>query len=111
MRVRIPLWTPAPYPREVTPEQRYSALASILSDLDRCEHGRHQKDRCFGCPNGWSTGNLLLPRPGEVVGHDLGGRPYVVPTREQSFADPQAWRPQTSDSTSTVKDSDDRSDG
>lgn len=34
------------------------------TDLDRCEHGRHSIDNCFGCPDGASTGNLFL----------LGGR-------------------------------------
>ena len=44
------------------------------NDLDRCEHGRHLADPCFGCPGGWSTGNLCL-REGQVIGHTLGGRP------------------------------------
>lgn len=70
-----------------------SDLARILSDLDRCVHGRHRVDPCFGCPDGWSAGNHLLPPPGAVVGYDYGGRPYVVPPLGRSFAEPDAWRP------------------
>lgn len=29
-------------------------------DLDRCEHGRHSIDPCFGCPDGQSEGNKFL---------------------------------------------------
>lgn len=29
-------------------------------DLDRCAHGRHSIDPCYGCPGGWSTGNQFL---------------------------------------------------
>ena len=59
-------------------------------DLDRCEHGRHSTDNCFGCPGGWSTGNLFLARiavledrdceAGEQVriGTTLGGEPILV---------------------------------
>lgn len=46
-------------------------------DLDRCEHGRHVKDPCFGCPGGWSTGNLLV-KPGTMIGHTLYGEPIRV---------------------------------
>lgn len=46
-------------------------------DLDRCVHGRHSIDPCFGCPGGWSTGNLLLTN-GQVIGHNLYGEPIVV---------------------------------
>lgn len=36
-----------------------------VEDLDRCEHGRHSVDACWGCPGGRSSGNLfLIPRPG-----------------------------------------------
>jgi hypothetical protein len=30
------------------------------ADLDRCEHGRHSIDPCFGCPGGQSLGNKYL---------------------------------------------------
>lgn len=72
---------------------RAEALARILSDLDRCEHGRHRADPCFDCPGGWSAGNAAFPPPGSVIGHDLTGGRYVVPAEGRSFGDPQAWRP------------------
>ena len=57
-------------------------------DLDRCEHGRHSIDPCFGCPGGLSTGNLWLTTPGNIpgdrirIGTTLGGEPiYVQPVR------------------------------
>lgn len=62
---------------------RYDALKldayMLLSDLDRCMHGRHAKDTCFNCPGGWSAGNPHM-RPGQVVGYDYCGRPYRVPS-------------------------------
>lgn len=48
-----------------------------LADLDRCEHGRHSLDPCYGCPDGWSTGNLFLV-DGQRIGTDLGGQPIIV---------------------------------
>lgn len=48
-----------------------------LSDLDRCEHGRHAVDNCFDCPDGWSTGNLFLD-PHQRIGTDLYGNPILV---------------------------------
>lgn len=67
-----------------------SQLAEVLLDLDRCEHGRHSKDPCSDCPEGWSTGNLLLP-PGTVIGTGLHGGKIVVPPADQRI-NPQAWR-------------------
>lgn len=61
----------------------------LLSDLDRCEHGRHSTDGCGWCPGGMSTGNLLLP-PGTVIGHALGGRPITVPEPAR-LTDPAQW--------------------
>lgn len=69
-----------------------AALAKILTDLDRCLHGRHRADPCFTCPDGQSAGNPHLPPPGAVVGHDLTGRVYVVPPIGRSFGEPDAWR-------------------
>lgn len=51
-----------------------------LSDLDRCEHGRHLADTCWGCPGGWSTGNLCL-EPGTLIGHALSGVEIRVPAQ------------------------------
>lgn len=67
------------------------------ADLDRCEHGRHSIDTCWGCGY-WSTGNLYLAQylanggmrqlwPGGWVriGTDLRGRAIVVnPQRPNS---------------------------
>lgn len=67
-----------------------SAYHSILSDLSRCEHGRHLGDVCSEC-GGPSVGNTILP-PGMVIGHDIGGRPITVPAKAQ-FASAADWRP------------------
>jgi hypothetical protein len=80
------------------PDQRYRALAKILTDLDRCEHGRHAIGSCLSCPDGRSAGNRFLPGPGERVGTDLYGAPYVMPgSRGEralgSTGDPENWRP------------------
>lgn len=77
--------------------RRYAALSQILSDLDRCKHGRHRGDSCFGCPCGQSMGNLYMPTPGSRVGFDRLGKPYFMPSGERSdplgsTGDPAAWR-------------------
>lgn len=52
-----------------------------IEDLDRCEHGRHSIDPCFGCPGGWSLGNQFL-EAGQRIGTTLGGEPILaVPAR------------------------------
>lgn len=48
----------------------------LLSDLDRCEHGRHSSDYCWDCGH-MSSGNLLLP-PGTVIGHGIHGTHQIV---------------------------------
>jgi hypothetical protein len=53
----------------------------LLAALDRCEHGRHRADRCFDCPDQWSTGNLFLP-PGTRIGTNLYGDPIVAPEQD-----------------------------
>lgn len=67
---------------------RENALARILLDLHRCEHGRLEGDNCFSC-GGPSTGNLLLP-PGMQIGHTLYGDRIVVPSWEE-HNDPKKW--------------------
>lgn len=57
-----------------------NAAATLLSDLDRCRHGRHRGDVCggsHGC-NGPSQGNTFL-RPGDRIGTRIGGEPIIVP--------------------------------
>lgn len=65
-------------------------LARVLMDLDRCEHGRHEGDACFDCPDGTSVGNPRFPT-GERIGTRLYGQPIVVPPRGRRN-DPAAWR-------------------
>lgn len=66
-------------------------LARILLDLDRCEHGRYSTDPCHWCPDGQSTGNLILP-PGTVIGHGLDGHPIRIPQDRDQRLDVKAWR-------------------
>lgn len=77
-------------------DRRIIALAQILMDLDRCEHGRHSRDQCFGCPSGQSAGNPFL-KPGQQIGYFLDGHPIVVPEHERRY-EPAAWRPVKADS-------------
>jgi hypothetical protein len=48
-----------------------------LSDLDRCEHGRHSVDNCFDCPGGQSLGNMFL-EDNQRIGTTLYGEPITV---------------------------------
>jgi hypothetical protein len=68
----------------------FGVWAALIADLDRCPHGRHQADPCFGCEGGWSRGNPLLC-PGQVIGYSIDGSQIVVPPKE-SRRDPAAWR-------------------
>jgi hypothetical protein len=76
------------------PPDDTTGLIEILTDLDRCQHGRHQGDPCG--PNddctGTSTGNPHL-RPGSVIGYGLRGDHIVMPDRDHKH-DPAAWRQQ-----------------
>lgn len=67
---------------------RENALARILLDLHRCEHGRLEGDHCLSC-GGPSTGNLFL-RPGTHIGHTLYGHEIVVPSWED-HNEPKKW--------------------
>lgn len=66
--------------------------AALVSDLDRCEHGRHQGDPCgpAGDCTGTSAGNPHLPF-GNVIGYGLRGDLIVMPDRDHKH-DPAAWR-------------------
>lgn len=59
---------------------RLQAAAVLLSDMDRCEHGRHLGDVCGGASgcNGPSRGNSFLTT-GQRIGTSLHGGAYVVP--------------------------------
>lgn len=66
-------------------------FASMVADLDRNEHGRHEGDADVSDASGRSQGNPLLPT-GATLGYSLGGRwRYVVPERGRRH-DPSAWR-------------------
>lgn len=69
-----------------------AGLVKILTDLDRCQHGRHQGDACGPADacTGTSAGNPHL-RPGQVIGYSLRGDHIVMPDREHKH-DPAAWR-------------------
>lgn len=71
-----------------------AGLVKILTDLDRCQHGRHEGDPCGPADacNGTSTGNPHL-RPGAVIGYGLRGDRIVMPDRDYKH-DPAAWRVQ-----------------
>jgi hypothetical protein len=75
-------------PGNPTPSQ----LATVLADLDRCEHGRHSVDSCYGCPDGHSVGNPYMP-VGQQIGYDRYGDPISVPAPEDRYK-PEAWRVQ-----------------
>jgi hypothetical protein len=68
-------------------EERMTYLAGILTDLDRCEHGRHEGDDCNQC-GGPSTGNPI-PEDDRIIGYDISGRSIVVPKRGEKWA---YWR-------------------
>lgn len=74
-------------------------LVKVLTDLDRCQHGRHHGDPCGPADDctGTSAGNPHL-RPGQVIGYGLRGDPIVMPDRDHKH-DPDAWRPAASDAT------------
>lgn len=63
-------------------------MAAILSDLDRCQHGRHQGDECGGC-GGRSQGNPHM-QPGSVVGYNVYGNPITMPHRDDKY-DVNKW--------------------
>lgn len=67
----------------------FEQFRSLLLDLDRCEHGRHEGDNCTGCA-GPSHGNPLLVSQGRQVGFTLDGASIVVPQREQRHVH-EAW--------------------
>ncbi len=67
-----------------------SKWATIASDLDRCEHGRHEGDVCSGTSgcNGPSVGNRLIGHG--PIGHTISGTHIFSPPRERRH-DPDEW--------------------
>lgn len=81
--------------------RRYAAAFALLQDLDRCEHGRHSIDHCYGCAaidddrppevKLMSHGNPRV-RPGEVLGHGSRGVRIVPPDPGTvDFFEPGKW--------------------
>lgn len=71
-------------------QQRNQDALKLLSELDRCEHGRHEGDSCFDCPDRYSTGNPRLPA-GARIGTAHGGDPIYMPKRGVRHL-PDRWR-------------------
>lgn len=79
--------------------QKLVAAYTVLSDLNRCEHGRHQGDSCNSC-NGESEygpvslGNRFLA-DGQRIGTQLAGAaPIVAPVKGGGHfdsTDPKYW--------------------
>lgn len=74
---------------------------TLVSDLDRCPHGRHEGDTCSGwrgpgpydggCFRGVSQGNPLLP-PGTIIGTNLSrGFMIRVPFDRNDRHDARGW--------------------
>lgn len=63
--------------------RRLRRIAELVSDLDRCGHGRHHPDPCSYCQvEGFArnSGNTWL-RHGQTVGTSLAGRPILIAMR------------------------------
>jgi hypothetical protein len=63
--------------RELRTSQRW---ARLCSDLDRCEHGRHEGDNCSQC-GGRSVGNRLIGHA--PIGHTMDRHHIFVPARDR----------------------------
>lgn len=74
---------------------------TLLADLDRCPHGRHEGDVCSGwrgpgrfdggCQGGVSLGNPWVEHHNGVLGVDLHRRVIRVPQRADK-GDLAAWK-------------------
>jgi hypothetical protein len=65
------------YERAEDERRELSKYRAMWSDLDRCEHGRHEGDVCSTC-GGPSHGNPRLADD-RIVGFSLSAAPLVVP--------------------------------
>lgn len=71
---------------------RDTKLAQLLTDLDRCVHGRHVKDHCITCQkegHDLNAGNPYL-EIGQRIGTTLYGQAIVVPSPDERY-EPEAW--------------------
>jgi hypothetical protein len=59
--------------------QHLERVFSAVYDLDRCCHGRHERDFCDGCQrdSDGAVSNNGNPRADEAVGYDISGRPIT----------------------------------
>lgn len=67
---------------------RMGAFERLVSDLDRCEHGRHEGDACQ-CPGGVSLGGVLPT--GSVIGHTIHATHVIVVPPRGDRHRPEAW--------------------
>lgn len=61
----------------------------LVYNLDRCIHGRHQADLCYGC-GAQNQGNPHITT-GQVIGYTVHGHRITVPPEEERM-NPRAWR-------------------
>jgi hypothetical protein len=71
-------------------QQHYVQAFAVLTNLDRCQHGRHSVDSCLSCPGGQSAGNPHM-RPGAIVGYDYRGRVIAMPVSPADRVNPDKW--------------------
>ena len=66
-------------------ERRLQGLSTVLSDLDRCEHGRHEGDVCSGASgcNGPSHGNQFVTD--RRIGTGMSRQPILIPERGKGY--------------------------
>lgn len=67
--------------------RRLRRMAQTLTDLDRCEHGRHEGDVCGGVTgcNGQSRGNPIASAHERQIGYTISGKPILVPRRGEKW--------------------------
>lgn len=80
--------------RELYELERKSRLEAdrwrtIVADLHRNPHGRHEGDSDSGDPSGRSQGNPNF-RAGDTFGWDIGGRAYIYPPAAERYRF-EAW--------------------
>lgn len=78
-----PLTWQEAYERERDRGYALGDLVTLLLDLDRCEHGRHEGDHCSAC-KGPSHGNPRV-NPDRIIGYTLDAKPIRVPKRGEEW--------------------------
>lgn len=74
---------------------------TIVNDLDRCPHGRHEGDTCAGwrgpgrydggCRGGVSLGNPAM-ETGQIIGTALSGQHFYAQPARKDRHRPEAWK-------------------